>query len=199
MNEINKTVVSLLDSYNERVYTSVDSADHCDDNGLMGEGILPEYLNSLNLQNLPPHELHLQVNSIVMLIRNISIHEGLCNGTRLRILDLNNNLLKCKILAGDKEGQVVFLNRITLYSDNEYPFTFKRRQFPIKLPFAMTINKAQGQTFSNELIDLQKDVFSHGHLYVAISRVRSWSGLKIYLGSNRVNNKDKNYVFKEIL
>ena len=63
----------------------------------------------------------------------------------------------------------------------------------------MTINKAQGQIFSNVLIDLQKDVFSHGHLYVAISRVRSWSGLKIYLGSNRVNNKVKNYVFKEIL
>ena len=91
MNEINKTVVSLLDIYNKRVYTSVDSSDHCDDNGLMGEGILPEYLNSLNPQNLPPHELHLRVNSIVMLIRNISIHEGLCNGTRLRILDLNNN------------------------------------------------------------------------------------------------------------
>ena len=53
-----------------------------------------------------------------MLIRNIGIHEGLCNGSRLRILDLNNNLLKCEILVGDKEGHVVFLNRITLYSDN---------------------------------------------------------------------------------
>ena len=59
VNEINETLVSLLDSYNERVYTSADSADHCDDNGLMGEGILPEYLNSLNPQNLPAHELHL--------------------------------------------------------------------------------------------------------------------------------------------
>ena len=72
----------------------------------MGEGILPEYLNSLNPQNLPPHELHLRVNTIV--IRNISIHERLCNETRLRILDLNNNLLKCKILTEDKEGQVLF-------------------------------------------------------------------------------------------
>ena len=81
VNEINKTVVSLLNSYNEGVYTSVDSSDHCDDNGLMGEEILPEYLNSLNPKNLPPH---LRVNSIVMLIRNISIHEGLCNRTRLR-------------------------------------------------------------------------------------------------------------------
>ena len=66
--------------------------------------------------------------------------------------------MKCKILAGDKEGHVVFLNRITLYSDNEYPFSYKKRKFPIKLAFARTINKAQGETFSNVLIDLQKNV-----------------------------------------
>ena len=125
--EINKLVVKLLDSHNERIYISVDSADRCDDNGLMAEAILPEYLNSLNPQNLPPHKLHLRINCIVMLIRNISVQEGLCNGTRLRILDLTINLLKCKILTGDKEGEIVFLNRITLYSDNEYHFTFKRR------------------------------------------------------------------------
>ena len=68
-----------------------------------------------------------------MLIRNISVHEGLCNGTRLRILDIANNLLKCKVLIGDKAGQIVLLNRITLYSDKEYPFTFKRRQFQVLL------------------------------------------------------------------
>ena len=103
MNEINKTVVSLLDRQNGRVYASVDLANHCDDNGLMGEGILPEYLNSLNPQNM-----QLRVNSIVMLIRNISIHEGLYNGTRLRILDLNSNLLKCKMLAVDKGSRHFF-------------------------------------------------------------------------------------------
>ena len=80
---------------------------------------------------------------------------------------MTNNLLKCKILTGDKEGEIVFWNRITLYSDIEYPFTFKRRQFPIRLAFAITINKAQGQTCSNVLIDLQKDVLLRYkvHLY----------------------------------
>ena len=43
-----------------------------------------------------------------MLIRNISIHEELYNGRQLINLDLNNNLLKCNILAGNKEGQVAF-------------------------------------------------------------------------------------------
>ena len=41
-----KMVVSLLDSRNERMYTSIESADNCDDNGLMRKLILVEYLNS---------------------------------------------------------------------------------------------------------------------------------------------------------
>ena len=68
-----------------------------------------------------------------MFIRNISINEGLCNGTGLKIMDFSNHLLKCKILSGDEAGTMVFINRITLYCENEYPFTFKRRQFPVKL------------------------------------------------------------------
>ena len=116
VDEINKKVVSFLSRNNERIYTSIDSAENCDDNGEMSEVLLPEYLNTL-----------------LLLIRNISVHEGLCNGTRLRTLDLAYNLLKCKVLIGDKAGQIVFLNRITLYSDKEYPFMFKRRQFQVLL------------------------------------------------------------------
>ena len=53
--------MSLLDSYNERIYTSIDSIDNCDDNGLMTEAILPGYLNPLDPQGLAPHKLHLRL------------------------------------------------------------------------------------------------------------------------------------------
>ena len=62
----------------------------------------------------------------------------------------------------------------------------------------MTINKSQGQTFEKIGIDLRKDVFNHGQLYVACSRVRSWNALKIHLGEQRMNYKVKNYVYEEI-
>ena len=134
-----------------------------------------------------------------MLIRNISIQEGLCNGTRLRVLDFSNHLLKCEILTGDNAGEIIFLNRITLYCENDYPFTFKRRQFPIKLAFAMTINKSQGQTFKRIGIDLRRDVFTHGQLYVALSRVRSQHGLKVFLNQNQsISKLVKNYVYTEM-
>ncbi|KYM98545.1 ATP-dependent DNA helicase PIF1 [Cyphomyrmex costatus] len=74
-----------------------------------------------------------------------------------------------------------------------------RRQFPIKLAFAMTINKSQGQTFEKVGIDLRRDVFNHGQLYVAFSRVRSWQTLKIYLGKQRDNKYVKNYPVSKII
>ncbi|XP_044576763.1 ATP-dependent DNA helicase PIF1-like [Cotesia glomerata] len=184
---INDRVVNLLDAESEKIYNSVDSTENCD-NGVINESILVEYLNSINPPNFPPHNLKLRLYSVIMLVRNLSINEGLCNGTRLMVIELGTTLLKCKILTGDKVGDIVFINRITLYYDHAGAFTFKRRQFPVKLAFAMTINKAQGQTFNKIGIDLQKDVFNHGQLYVAMSRVKSWDSLKIYLNNDRSND-----------
>lgn len=198
VDEINKQVVKLLDVETERVFLSVDSTDNCNENDQINQDLVPEYLNTLAPNNLPPHELRLRQFSIVMLIRNLSINEGLVNGIRLLLLEAGTNLLRCEILTGDKAGDIVFLNRITLTCDNIYPFSFTRRQFPIKLAFAITINKAQGQTFEKIGIDLRRDVFNHGQLYVALSRVKSWQSLKIYLGSHRNNTMVKNYVYKEL-
>ncbi|KYN21838.1 ATP-dependent DNA helicase PIF1, partial [Trachymyrmex cornetzi] len=197
VDEINEKVVNLLDKTTERIYTSVDTLE-TSDNEDISEVIVTEYLNSLNPTCLPPHELRLRRYTVVMLIRNLNISEGLCNGTRLLILDLENNLLRCEILSGNKIGEIIFLNRITLYCENVYPFTFKRRQFPVKLAFVMTINKSQGQTFEKVAVDLRKNIFNHGQLYVALSRVRSWDSLKVYLGENNPNEV-KNYVYKEVL
>ena len=133
-----------------------------------------------------------------MLIQNLSIDEGLGNGTRLLISKMTGNALCCEILTGDKSGEIVFLSRITICSENDYSFTFKRRQFPVKLAFAMPINKSQGQTFENISLDLQKDVFSHGQLYVALSRVRSWNAFKLYFNKEIERKNIKNYVYQEM-
>ena len=82
VDEINKQVKNLLDITSEHIYTGIASTDNCN-NGELDEVLLPEYLNSLNPSSLPPYEQNLRKHYIVMLIRNISINEGLCNGTRL--------------------------------------------------------------------------------------------------------------------
>ena len=57
----------------------------------------------------------------------------------------------------------------------------KRRQFPIRLCFAMTINKAQGESINNLVVYLRQPVFSHGQLYVALSRAGLSHGTKVML------------------
>lgn len=116
------------------------------------------------------------------------------------ILDLNPHSLQCEILSGDKAGHIVFINRKELKSDKDYPFEFKRRQFPIKPAFAMTINRAQGQTLKKVGVDLRRDVFTHKQLYVAFSRVPSWTDIKVSLGDEEryVGRRVKNFIFKEI-
>ena len=66
-------------------------------------------------------------------------------------------------------------------SDTDLPFAFRRKQIPINLAYAMTINKSQGQTFDRVGLYLDQPCFAHGQLYVGKSRVTSRHGLKVFI------------------
>uniref|UniRef100_A0A0L8GK72 DNA helicase Pif1-like 2B domain-containing protein n=2 Tax=Octopus bimaculoides TaxID=37653 RepID=A0A0L8GK72_OCTBM len=120
---------------------------------------------------MPPHRLNIKVGAIVMLARNLSISQGLCNGTRMKVQRLHEHCVEASLVTGSNRGRTVLISRIKLSpSDANIPFTLNRLQFPLQLAYSMTINKTQGQTFGKGGIHLPQPVFSHGHLYVAFSR-----------------------------
>jgi len=108
-----------------------------------------EYINSLQTPGIPPHKLTLKKGAVAICLRNLNINSGLCNGTRLIIQDIiNDRLLKATIANGEHKGKTVLIPKIVMKPADDEPFGFEwqRVQFPVRLAFAMTIHKSQGQT-----------------------------------------------------
>ena len=159
-----------------------------------------EYLNTLKPNGFPQHMLDIKPGMPLMLLRNINPRQGLCNGTRLTFQRaVNNKLLECRIVGSDR---LVLIPRITFIpKPGEYPFEWQRRQFPVRPAFAITINKSQGQTLKNVGVWLRGQVFGHGQLYVACSRVSSPSQLKfaVMREPGKTELIARNVVYPEVL
>ncbi|KAG4912134.1 hypothetical protein JHK84_052605 [Glycine max] len=136
-----------------------------------------------------------------MLLRNLDQTQGLCNGTRLIITRLAKHVIAAEIISGKNSGHMVYIPRMSMSPpQSPWPFKLLRRQFPIMLSYAMTINKSQGQSLSTVGLYFPKPVFSHGQLYVALSRVKTKKGLKILIHDKDQTNMTSttNVVFKEV-
>uniref|UniRef100_A0A2S2Q831 ATP-dependent DNA helicase PIF1 n=1 Tax=Sipha flava TaxID=143950 RepID=A0A2S2Q831_9HEMI len=135
-----------------------------------------------------------------MLLRNLDAKGGLCNGTRMVIVELRRLNFRARLLNATEHDDDIIIPRIPLTTteDDGLPFKLRRLQFPVRLAFSVTINKSQGQTFDRVGIYLPSPVFSHGQLYVAFSRVRNAESVKVYIPTD-ADGVTKNVVFREVL
>jgi ATP-dependent DNA helicase PIF1 len=199
---INDRMLTLLEG-DQKTYLSSDSIGIVDEDSTFNQDLYTcDFLNSIKISGLPRHSLTLKIGTPVMCMRNIDQIAGLCNGTRLQVRRLGTNIIEAKIISGGSVGTVCAIPRMVLSpSDTKMPFKFNRRQFPVSPCFAMTINKSQGQTLTHVGLFLQRPVFSHGQLYVAVSRVKNKKGLKVLCcdEDGKYTKSTTNVVYKEAL
>ena len=217
--EINDLLMKELDGqamiYHsaDKVLESVDS-DGRDTNN---EARFPtEYLNTLRSSSMPPHILILKPGCPIKLMRNLDPANGHCNGSRYVVKALSKKIITAELAVGPHKGNILHIPRIVFQPDDRnIPVEFQRRQFPVRPSFAITSNACQGQTSKMNGLYLKNDLFAHGQLYVALSRVGHPNRIKVFKPVAEPQPKDKkdkknktpddshlfmkNVVYKEIL
>ena len=127
--------------------------------------------------------LKLKKGAQVIMIRNDPAKQWV-NGTLAKVIALSDDSIVVDINGHSCDVPVVKWQKIE-YSYNEEEDKIEDEvvgdfaQYPIKLAWAITIHKSQGQTFDKVIIDLGHGAFTHGQLYVALSRCTSLDGIRL--------------------
>ena len=154
-----------------------------------------EFLKSIEISGLPPHILTVKCGMPVMVLRAINPPK-LMNGTRCVVTKTMPNIMEAQITCGPYKHEKDLIPRIALQpSDTVLPFTFKPKQFPLRPYFALTVNKKQGRSLQVVGLDLTAPVFSHGMLYVALSRTGQKNAVHILAPGDCT----RNFVDAEVL
>lgn len=203
--EMNREIISRLPN-EPMIYYSADSVMSEDPDDELNFPM--EFLNDQTPSGMPPHVLLLKRGVPIMLLRNINPKKGLCNGTRMIVEQMSRSTITARIISERNQGDLVIIPRIIIApSDTGLPFVLRRRQFPVIPAYVVTMNKSQGQSYDVVGIHLELPVFSHGQLYVALSRTRDGQRLKVKIIPNHEQGQLKkdqreftrNVVYKEII
>ena len=153
--------------------------------GLMSETEKESEYNYIKQSTLTEENLVLKNGAYVMCIANLDLGLGIANGTTGIVVDFTPEKLpvvqfdKHKIVIGKKEWKSENVPGISIF------------QIPLILAWGITIHKAQGLTLDKAIVDIGKDLFEAGQMYVALSRIRSLDG--VYLKEFNINNLKINY------
>lgn len=196
---INEMAISLFPG-SQRVYTSTDTIVDTDDPDSAMATYPVEFLQTLHPSGMPSHNITIKIGMPLIVLRNLDPENGMCNGTKVFVVAIYQRSILVKRYV--QNAMAFLIPRIHAFTnDTDYPFKLRRTQLPVRPAFAMTIHKSQGQTLDNVGVYLNEPVFSHGQLYVALSRVTNPSRLKVAIPmkNDETPPQTKNIVYTQIL
>ena len=135
------------------------------------------------INSIIPFELHIAPNCRIMLLQNLDLSRGLINGTRGTLIDYIQEIDALSIhfdVQQDDEPPVLLTRKKSVKYQIHDGKTIFMYQFPVKLAWAVTAHKSQGQTLNRAAINISEVAFAHGSFYVALSRVKSLNNLKLF-------------------
>ena len=154
--------------------------------GFLARCLSETVLNTFNASGVPKHTIYLKQNDICTVMRALKSSDVATN-CRVRVILINTHIIKVQLL--DESERIVLIPKIKFKFKLDYGESYQmmRCQFPLRLAYCMTYNKSQSQTFQKILLDCRQEPFTHGHLYVAMSRVRDCDNIKLFVTSEQLH------------
>jgi hypothetical protein len=175
---INTTICNTLPT-SEDQFLLATSHDVIRNDRWEGDSAEKLFKNKTNLPNV----VRLQPGARVMLLNNSYFDQGLCNGSIgfVTHIDLEHSLVHTAFhVTRNNTSQIIHLSiprtTQTFFLDGAHA---SRTQFPLQNCFALTVHKAQSLTLPSINVFLNKQFFTPGHAYVALSRASKWSDVQI--------------------
>ena len=202
------TVIQNLNSNIAYELCSIDKVKDIDDpHGILQRMISESVLERFQRPGVPNHRLVLKKDDICMVMRNLNKREGIAKNTRVKIVHISQFVIRvCTLHPTNPKYYNIPRIRFTVTLPYGRSIKMERRQFPLRLAYSMTYNKSQGQEFDKVCVDIRKHPFTHGHLYVALSRIRIASNLRLFTNPQSNSNTDEfpeppivtNVVYKQL-
>jgi len=167
------------------------------------------FLHKSTAPGVPPHKLELKIGCICFATRNISYDEGILNNAVLEVVDIGKYIVKVRSLSLEQQTQkpapVVDIPRISFhFYRGRSGIKIIRKQFPLRLAYARSIHRVQGDNLNRVNLDLTTRPFVHGQLKVALGRVSRGSDISACAFQQDVIEQTRsirtnNIVYKELL
>lgn len=133
----------------------------------------PPLIEGLKRGCLSPERLVLKVGAAVMCTKNLP-QLGLANGTLATVVAFERGTQNP--ILETRDGRRITLSKQEWAVEESGKIRAKIAQIPLRLAWAITVHKSQGMSLDAAAIDLSR-AFEYGQGYVALSRVRTLSGL----------------------